>query len=66
MKTNGLDLTELNDVEFEQLHDRVVLERERRDNLRSLPQVIAQNAAFFRSIGGSEAELMSAITPEDE
>ena len=58
------DLRDVSDETLDALHGLVVTERGRRDNLRRIPEQIAELARSYRDGGGDEQALADALTPE--
>lgn len=60
------DLRDVSDATLDALHGLVVAERGRRDNLRRIPEQIAELARAYRDGGGNEQALTDALTPEEQ
>ena len=58
------DLRDVSDATLDALHGLVAAERGRRDNLRRIPEQIADLAEKYRHGGGDEQALTDALTPE--
>lgn len=58
-----MNLTELTDEQLDQLRTDVLNEQERRANLTTIPQTIADLATKYVAGGGDPADLNAAITP---